>query len=65
MQNNPMTCLPKHQSGQIKQSHAGPKTVTSDERSTLGEDEKLAIRRTLPFPGFTCGVPDTVSDGDH
>ena len=65
MQNNPMTCLPKHQSGQIKQSHAGPKTVTSDERSTLGEDEKLAIRKTPPFPGFTCGVPDTVSDGDH
>ena len=65
MQNNPMTCLPKHQSGQIKQSHAGPKTVTSDERSTLGEDEKLAIRRTPPFPGFTCGVPDAVSDGDH
>ena len=65
MQNNPMTCLPKHQSGRIKQSHAGPKTVTSDERSTLGEAEKLAIRRTPPSPGFTCGVPDTVSAGDH
>ena len=65
MQNNPMTCLPKHQSGRIKQSHAGHKTVTSDERSTLGEAEKLAIRRTPPSPGFTCGVPDTVSDGDH
>lgn len=63
--NNPVTCLPKHRSGQIKQLHAGPKIVTSDEKSTLGEAENLAIRRTPQSPGCTCGVLDTVSDGDH
>lgn len=63
--NNPMTCLPKHRSGQVKQSHAGPQTVTSDDGNTLGEAEKLATRRTPQSPGFTCGVLDTASDGDH